>query len=350
MNKSQQSHHLDALKVVRRNTGAGPIWLIPAMAALGLTMAACSDDAADQNNGTVEKGLWINELTAAQSPDWIELHNNGDEPVSLADFRISDDPEDLGRGVFLAGLTVEPGAFVRVDISLETVGFRLGGEETVILSTESGEVVDQVEWKEGQIPAGKSYGRFPDASGPFKTLDSPTPEQANQDNRGAATCGDAQADGDEQCDDGNVESGDGCSAACRTEPSEMDVVVDAGVKVNEVLALHSAQGNDWVELINASQDPVDVAGWTMTDDDPAHIVAFPDMVLDPGDFLVLEQGTDYTFGFSGADAIYLYDSAGQLVEAVSWSDGDMVEDMSLGRAPDGTGDFEVQTPSKGAAN
>lgn len=322
-----------------------------------ISASACSDDGGGQANPADEqerretgaRELRLNEVAAGESPDWIELYNGADDPVRLVTFRLSDDPEDLGRGVFPADLTVEPGAFLRIDVDAESVGFALGGGESLVLSTTSGEIVDQVEWGEGQSPTGKSYGRIPDGAGDFKTLNTPTPGLANQDNADAAVCGDTQIDGDEQCDDGNVEAGDGCSPDCQVEGPGLDVT-DSDIKVNEIMVLHSGDELDWVELLNVGQDPVNLAGWTMGDEDPEHIALLPNVVIEPGGFVVLEQDTDFAFGFNSADAVYLYDDAQRLVEAVDWAEGDMTQDMSLGRVPDGTGDFQVLTPSKGAAN
>jgi cysteine-rich repeat protein len=43
--------------------------------------------------------------------------------------------------------------------------------------------------------------------------------------RDLAFCGDGEMDGGEECDDGNTDDGDGCSASCELEPAPMP---DAG--------------------------------------------------------------------------------------------------------------------------
>ena len=39
----------------------------------------------------------------------------------------------------------------------------------------------------------------------------------------AADCGNGTVEGDEECDDGNTEDGDGCSSSCQKEPPNLSV-------------------------------------------------------------------------------------------------------------------------------
>ena len=122
--------------------------------------------------------LVINELVAAGDPDWVELYNMGSEDLELDDLFISDDLNQPQRFA-LRGVSIEAESFLVIDLSDETVGFKLGGDEVLYLSTESGRLVDFVDWEEGDAPELMSYGRSPDGTGDFQTLMTPTPEASN---------------------------------------------------------------------------------------------------------------------------------------------------------------------------
>lgn len=72
-------------------------------------------------------------------------------------------------------------------------------------------------------------------------------------------CGNGTLDGDEECDDGNTENGDGCSASCRIEERSKCI------KVNEVYsepdADHGDQNDEWIELYNNCEVSVNLKNW-----------------------------------------------------------------------------------------
>src|SRR4051812_47658136 len=46
--------------------------------------------------------------------------------------------------------------------------------------------------------------------------------------------------------------------------------------------------SDWIEIYNPSQQPIDLAGWHLTDDKALpHAFTFPSTVLNPGGFLLV---------------------------------------------------------------
>ena len=57
-------------------------------------------------------------------------------------------------------------------------GFGLGKADGLALVDPAGAVVDEVAWVDGDAPEGASWGRLPDATGPFSTL-APTPGAPN---------------------------------------------------------------------------------------------------------------------------------------------------------------------------
>ncbi len=134
------------------------------------------------------------------------------------------------------------------------------------------------------------------------------------------------------------------------------VAADArpGVLVlNEVAA--SGDPDDWFEVVNTGEAPVELAayGFIDNDDAAADAVAFPTQTLLPGDYLV-QVVSDATAGFAlGADEeVWIFRLADRaLVDGINWADGDAPAGTSLARSPDGSGAFVTTfSPTPGAPN
>jgi len=129
----------------------------------------------------------------------VELFNTTNVELDLSSLYLTDDATALTKASVPSGTVLPANGFVVIDIADETVGFKIGGDEAILLVAADGTtILDQADWAEGESPDGKSWGRIPDVTGPFKTLDTPTPAQANQDNVG--TCGNDTIEGSEVCD------------------------------------------------------------------------------------------------------------------------------------------------------
>lgn len=111
--------------------------------------------------------LVINEIVAAGDPDAIELVNTGDESVDLSAFYLTDDPAEPFKAQ-LRG-TLDAGAYLWLEVSDVTLGFKLRGDEEAHIVHMSGVFVDSVDWDEGASPEGQSYRRVPDLTGDFIT-------------------------------------------------------------------------------------------------------------------------------------------------------------------------------------
>lgn len=129
------------------------------------------------------------------------------------------------------------------------------------------------------------------------------------------------------------------------------------VVINEFLAKSSAETKEeWIELYNKGDKDQDISNWSIMDSkdrDPFIIPA--GTIIKKGDFYVVnydETGEDgFIFGLGSEDAVRLNDSNNTLVDSVQWSDGEMSEDQSYGRVPDGTGEFKLLvSPTKGKSN
>ena len=118
-----------------------------------------------------------------------------------------------------------------------------------------------------------------------------------------------------------------------------------GAVINEVVT-----DNDWVELTNTSDAPIDLSGYVLKDNMDSRTLAIADgTVLAPGEFVAIDVDVDGGFGLGRNDAIRLFASDGTtLIDAHSWEEHPA---PSYGRCPDGTGEFVTTVAAtKGAAN
>ncbi len=140
-------------------------------------------------------GVLITEVLAANTstvaddqgryPDWIELHNPTDTPVSLAGYTLTDDPAEPAKWA-LPAVTLAPGGFLVIWASGEDqvtpegwhTSFRLSrGGEYVGLFGPAGRVVDEVSF--GAQEPDVSLGRLGTVSDQWVPFPSPTPGAAN---------------------------------------------------------------------------------------------------------------------------------------------------------------------------
>ena len=145
----------------------------------------------------------------------------------------------------------------------------------------------------------------------------------------------------------------------------------APVVINELMASNVGfvadpqnQYDDWIELYNLSDSPVDVGGWYLTDDlsEPRKWripTGNPSLTRIPArGFLVIwadddtdDAGLHADFGLrAGGEEIGLFDSDGAtLIDSISF--GPQVADLSYGRDPDGGGDLKLLlVPTPGESN
>lgn len=330
--------------------------------------AATNGGTSSNNNGVTTPvtvgDVLINEVVASGAPDWVELVNTTDKAISLDGLFLSDDADILEKGQIAAGTIVAAKGYVVIDLADDTLGFKIGSDEALFLVDSDGTtVLDQVDWQEGDSPDGKSYGRIPDSTGEFKTLDTPTSGAVNQDNAGE--CGNDAVEGNEVCDGTDLGGADcvdqgfasgtlTCAANCQAYVTDACAVAAGDVVINEVIST----GDDTIELYNKGTTGVNLEGWYVGDSgfDPNdvagtedHRYVFPAGVSIAAEaYLVLTKDVEHTFGLGGQDSVTLFDSSDAVVDKVEWADGAAA--VSYCRIPDG-GDFrECDMASFGAAN
>ena len=244
---------------------------------------------------------------------WVELFNPSASVADLAGMRFGVEPDPKRAWVFPAGFLVPPHGYVVLPCD---AGRSLAADAArrpntglairppgggVYLFDPSGFVVDSIEF--GFQPRGLSIGR---TGQDWRLLEMPTPEA----------------------------------------PNAISAVLgaDDAVRINELLA-SSSVSEDWIELHNAGNWPVDLSRLHLADHPGLAGVAawsFPPLsFIGPRDFVKIEAdgrqtaGPEHT-GFqlsAGGEALILADVSGRVVDEVYF--GRQVPGISLGRLPDG---------------
>ena len=147
--------------------------------------------------------------------------------------------------------------------------------------------------------------------------------------------------------------------------TQAQAAANATVAINELMASNSVtiqdpEGDyeDWIELFNLTNNPVDLGGYYLTDN-PANLAKYqiPAGVSIPANgyliFWTDEDGTDgpthCNFKLSaGGEQVYLLDPSLNMVDSVTF--GQQQTDLGYARVPNGTGNFVIQAATFGANN
>lgn len=232
--------------------------------------------------------------------DWVELTNTSTSTIDVSGWKILDnDAAHVTTPVVVPAATkIAPGAFYAIYTELnQSPGFGLGGADSVTLLLPDGTTsVDTYTWA---THAPTTYGRCPDGVGAIKTTTTST--------RGAPNA---------------------CSP----------------VRINEIES-DAGTSADWVELVNISDVPVDVSGWTVKDStDIGSVKLAAGTTIAAKAYTVVEGLT-----LDDGDTVRLFQTDGTTVaESYAWTNPAAV---TYARCKDGLGDFVNATAAtKGAAN
>lgn len=299
-------------------------------------------------------GLQINEFMMRNSgilydengdcPDWVEIKNTADHPVSLAGFGLSDVFAEPLKWRF-PDITLEPGAYLLVLLSGKDkvytagdpylhAGFKLGaGDAGLRLSDSNGLPVDQIDTV--ALPENTSYGRDPAEPAIWKFYARPTPGKAN-------------------------------GANGFTELSGAQTAMVQKVYINEVCAVSSGTVSglakeDWIELYNNTGKAVNLAGWSLSKYiSDLRFFTFPDVTIPARGYLVIQASGTVSYSKKSLDAgfkvgrtgdtLYLVDADGLVTDA--FDTGLQRSGVTSGRA---VVDHKLvrrfyTTPTKGKAN
>ena len=124
----------------------------------------------------------------------------------------------------------------------------------------------------------------------------------------------------------------------------------SSVRINEVE--QNGDVTDWIEIVNAGTEAVDVSGWVLKDDNDTRTLAIaPGTTLAAGAYLAIDVDAEVPgkFGLGRADIARLFLADGStLVDSFAWTDHAVV---TFGRCADAVGEFgQTVASTKGAAN
>lgn len=364
-----------------------------------ITIDLFDDDIDSNGDGVPDQGFIINEVlfdppggdagdangdgTRSSSEDeFIEFVNDSDVEVDLSGFTLFDEDQLGGdpRHTFPEGTIIPPGGiyvlfgggnpsgnFGVAQVAASTSGnmnLNNADDNIYIFDTEGNTFLTfstQVEGAGISFGENQSVTRIPDINGSFGLHTSANP--------------------DLNYSPGKLADGSDFSGGGGGDPGQ-------GFIINEVLfdppggdagdangdGARSASEDEFIEFINDSDQPVDLSGFTLFDEDqlgaePRHI--FPEeTVIPPGGVYVLFGGGTPTGDFGGAqvaastsgnmnlnnsdDNIYIFDTEGNTFltfsTQVEGAGLDFGENQSISRSPDITGDYVLHTTANPGLN
>jgi len=266
--------------------------------------------------------------------DWIELQNTTDRAIDLSGWFLSDDSYDLQKWmlpelvirpderilIFCSGRNTTIFDEIHADFSLSA------GGETLTLSTFAGTVVDTVSFPEAEAHCSFTF----DDAGEATLTELPTPGYPN--------------------DEAGYE-------ALRAEARPAGPLAIWEVMTANDTYLPQALGvcYDWVELRNISENPLDLTGWSISDDPGApgmHMLSA--RTLQPGEtaIVILSPEPDITMpGYEQAlfsldareDQLILFDADGNIADFVRLKEIPL--DCSYGRSDETGGFYYITEPS-----
>lgn len=286
----------------------------------------------------INEALKYNTLSAIDADgdrsEWVELKNFSGEAVTLLGYFLSDDPEDLYKWA-LPDVTLQPGECKVVFLSGKNrtsgelhANFGLSEDENEIFFTALSGMRTESMSLAGITRNDISVGLDKDRN--IRYYATPTPGGEN-------------VQGFETAD-------------------QIGCFDNTGIFISEVSAVGELKSgdNDWIELHNGSDQPVDLTGWTIADGaDAKSVYTFVGETIGAGDYLVLEctnaptkQGAGIApFSISAAgETIVLKNAEGLLTDA--FETGVLSSDITSGRIEGDTSIARVffENPTRGQKN
>jgi hypothetical protein len=145
---------------------------------------------------------------------------------------------------------------------------------------------------------------------------------------------------------------------------QFSTTIDSDLVINEVLAANDeiiaaevGEFDDYIVVYNKSNTSISLAGYYLTDDiSDLNKFALPSETISANGYFLIwadkdeEQGVSHANFKLNADGeeLYLVNPSGEIVDALSFTNQE--DDISYGRFPNGTGDFENMTPTPLATN
>ena len=279
--------------------------------------------------------------------DWVELYNAGSKDINLSNFALSDDETKPAKWPFPKDAVIPAGGYYLVFCSGKNkveegthyphTNFSINNEqETIVLSTLVGELVDRV--VVNSIPRDMSYGR--NEKGDWQVFTLATPGAPNN----------------------------------QTGANRADQFIRAlnptGVYISEVMSsanlikpFDDKSPCDYVELYNSSNITCDLSGWGLSDNiNWPRKWTFPQGAsIYPGEYKVIMldgytgAGQDpgrlrasFKLAHAGGEMVTLSDASGTVLDRMYLPE--IPTDISYGRTLGAGGFFYYDAPTPGAAN
>ena len=265
--------------------------------------------------------------------DWLEITNEGSEEISLQNCWLSDDA-DMLQSYALPDRKLAPG---------EAIVIYAAGAEKAAKASENALYAPFKLSRQGE----KIFLSYGDGTVLSEIAFENAPENVSLLPDGTYTS---------YCTPGFENTDAGYISWLNSQTAPSGLILSEAVNSNESLVPHDgAVFSDWVELYNASSEPVELSDYYLSDDsNQIEKSRLPERQVAPGEYVIihcddpLEEYADYVTGFSfGSDDIVLLAKDGAVCDAMCIRE--IPEDGSVGRSASGkTGYF--LTPSPGAAN
>ena len=276
--------------------------------------------------------LWINEVQPGNSSTlldntgtaqpWIELYNSSTNTIDVSGWSLSKGYTNLNMWSFPVGTILLPGQWRVIFVdgrpqfttgSVLHTSFRLDGTNGSIVLSRTNQILDYINYTNlgnnvsfGDVPDGQLFTR--------QLMYYPTPGSTNN-------------------------------------PSPAPVVINEWMAANTATIVNPLTSllDDWIELYNFSDQPVDLAGYYVTDDQNNkkkwRIPNDPLAIIPPYGFLLIwadEAGSTNTTG-SAFHASFKLSKSGEFlgiyspsqVKVDSYAFGPQTDNVSQGRFPDG---------------
>ena len=137
-----------------------------------------------------------------------------------------------------------------------------------------------------------------------------------------------------------------------TAGAQMSLSTDySQIRLNEI----APKGNpfDWVELINLSNQRINLAECFLSDD-PDDLMKYElptgveSQVPAQGFVLMILNDDSTGFALGSAEGVYVSDPNGMIIDQIEYTSEQAIENTTLGRLPDGTGEWQIlytETPN-----
>ncbi len=337
----------------RRTAQRGLALVLLVACTVALILYVTRGGGAQKTSGT-DYGVVLNEVMTSNKgavadefgnfPDWAEIHNTTDKALDISGYGLSDDLLSAAKWTFPSGTVVEPNGYIVVfcngDASVGGLhaGFKLSATDDLILSTVSGSVIDSISLR--SVDTGMSLGRGAEDASAWMQMQ-PSPGYPN--------------------------TAEGAAAYLATMSATSDESI--GVYINEFMPSNAStivgpDGSycDWIELYNATNAPVDLGGYGVSDTttQPLKYTLPKGTTIEPyGVLLIYCTGRETPegaaqieapFGLNAySESVVFSTPQGRILDSYDYTRAET--DISWARNPDGSGEFQKNAqPTPGYLN